>query len=740
MSLTLNKNEISGLAINDSYLKSYYTFDLYSDPTLDYTGRYNYLAPTSDPASVTGVFNNGVEFDGNDLYAMGASNATNYYKFEGNANATFGGVNGTSSNVTYSTSYGKYNQGGHFNRSSSKIKLNTSALNVTTNDFTISFSFRSSQADSTYQAIVGKGGAGGEGWFVLLRNGTLRLNMDDGTNVNYAIPFGTVANGNWHNVCLIVDRDVGIFSYMDGAYYGFVDCRGTPNSLTNSLNSTIGVWSNETQWWFDGDIDNVCFFNSALPSYMGYQMTSSEYFSDWTPVGNFSVSSWVKTTTTNANYYLQAYSDSTYRAGWLIGTTADGKVQFYSGKNTGTTNGTDYKYLDSNTAINDGEWHHVVGVYDGSYLRIYIDGREDNSVAWSYAPAYAATTYRRMGCYCGSGTNGSFFTGSLDDVAIWHKALTLAEIQTMCSRTYSIDTSENLSLSENIAITKSFLRNIVENISISEVFSKIFNKNKNFSETVSTSESFVKSTSFVRTFAENLSITDISVRIKSFVRAFQESAVISDTFVYIFVYYISITQNISITDSFSKVASYFRLFNEDLSVSDNIEKLLQSIRSFNENVAVTDEIKKNTEISVVENLSIAEILSIGALYTRDLLETLSITETIGKIKSMFKTFLEVNTSEEFFTKHIAKTYAESISLEDKITRKLNGVLLIWTFLKNKAATTLNRIVNKSPVTLTRIANKTTTITPQANKTPITYTKVRNKDNSDIWEQVPNRDE
>ena len=39
------------------------------------------------------------------------------------------------------------------------------------------------------------------------------------------------------------------------------------------------------------------------------------------------------------------------------------------------------KYLYSNTSINDTDWHHIAAVYDGKYMRIYIDGNEDANLS-----------------------------------------------------------------------------------------------------------------------------------------------------------------------------------------------------------------------------------------------------------------------------------------------------------------------------------------------------------------------
>ena len=437
-SIGFNNNEIEETSLlDDADLKAYYRFNT-GDQETDNTDRNNDLDLIGTPNEVDGIFDKGMNFNGAEGGAIGSSSPTAYYKFEGNSNATYGGVNGSDTNISYSTSYGKYGQGALFNGSSSKIVLNNTVMQVTTGDFTVGFSIKTSQTDANYRNIICKGGDGYNGWNLKIRSGSLILGWDDGTNANTSMTGGGgLADGEWHNVCIIADRNVGAYLYIDGEYKGlstFITAR--TGSLSNSLNTTIGVWSNGTQWFFDGCIDNVVFWGLAIPTYMGQQMTRTEYFDDWRPTGEFTIAAWLKTTDTAANYYLQAYSDNPTRGGWLMGITNGGIVQMFMA--AGDTHATQYDSLNGTIAVNDGEWHHVVGVYDGSYMRIYVDGKQDTSLAWTVDPVYENTTYRRMGCFTASGSITSYYEGVLDDVAIFHRALTATEIMSLKNNTERI--------------------------------------------------------------------------------------------------------------------------------------------------------------------------------------------------------------------------------------------------------------------------------------------------------------
>jgi hypothetical protein len=89
-----------------------------------------------------------------------------------------------------------------------------------------------------------------------------------------------------------------------------------------------------------------------------------------------------------------------------------------------------YDYANiTGASFNDGNWHHIVGVRNGTHLQLYLDkvaGNRDTDTGLSVAN----TGYLMIGMCerCSAGSGQYYFNGSMDNVLIFNRALTQAEI------------------------------------------------------------------------------------------------------------------------------------------------------------------------------------------------------------------------------------------------------------------------------------------------------------------------
>jgi hypothetical protein len=104
------------------------------------------------------------------------------------------------------------------------------------------------------------------------------------------------------------------------------------------------------------------------------------------------------------------------------------------------------QFVDGNDGVlTPDTWHHIVGTFSGSQANLYIDNVLDNSAtnSPSVTPTQDILTI-------GANNNGSeYFTGSIDEVRIYNRALTPAEITTLFNQGAPLVIPSGLALSNN---------------------------------------------------------------------------------------------------------------------------------------------------------------------------------------------------------------------------------------------------------------------------------------------------
>jgi YD repeat-containing protein len=134
--------------------------------------------------------------------------------------------------------------------------------------------------------------------------------------------------------------------------------------------------------------------------------------------GAVTVEAWVKTTTTADQAIVERYA--TYPGagvsnGGYVLRLMGGRVTFATLKNSN-----EFDYQQGATPVTAGVWHHVAGVYDGSQMRVYLDGALDGSKASTFTPG-TGTAPVRIGA---KGDDlGAPFNGLVDEARVSAAAL-----------------------------------------------------------------------------------------------------------------------------------------------------------------------------------------------------------------------------------------------------------------------------------------------------------------------------
>src|SRR3989475_7335835 len=91
-----------------------------------------------------------------------------------------------------------------------------------------------------------------------------------------------------------------------------------------------------------------------------------------------------------------------------------------------TASGTDY-FLQSTSTYSDNNWHYAVVTYDGSNVRLYIDGLQVAGRTFAITPPDTGGTQPlRIGA--NSRGNDNYFTGAIDEVRVWSSAFTATNV------------------------------------------------------------------------------------------------------------------------------------------------------------------------------------------------------------------------------------------------------------------------------------------------------------------------
>lgn len=144
----------------------------------------------------------------------------------------------------------------------------------------------------------------------------------------------------------------------------------------------------------------------------------SHTFSD---TGSFSVSMWVKKTSTANGVFMMSGSSAADNFIWLM---QGGASSMSFG-----TNKQQQAWFYTSTPYTVNTWTHLVGTYSGQVMKFYKNGALVGTLNFTYT----GTTQANLPLYVGRGPGGNYLNGMLDDIGVWGRALNVSEISALYS-------------------------------------------------------------------------------------------------------------------------------------------------------------------------------------------------------------------------------------------------------------------------------------------------------------------
>jgi len=142
------------------------------------------------------------------------------------------------------------------------------------------------------------------------------------------------------------------------------------------------------------------------------------------------LAAWVRQDVTKSVSFVSkpATSVSSTADSWQLETLSTGELSFTTSH--GSMSNT--RIMSAAGALPIGSWHHIAATFDGATKVLYLDGAQLAAGAQSVPFAYDVPPMY-IGCDDNNGTRVERVAGAIDDVQLYNRALTPAEIQMLAA-------------------------------------------------------------------------------------------------------------------------------------------------------------------------------------------------------------------------------------------------------------------------------------------------------------------
>lgn len=238
-------------------------------------------------------------------------------------------------------------------------------------------------------------------------------------------------------VCLAMLNSITGYCQLTTGLVGYWKLDGSANDATGVNNGSIsGTATVET-----GKIGSAYYFAPYPSSYISIANSTSLNIQGNT----ISLSAWVKSTSGGTQMIVSKFSG--------VGTHTDPYFQYNLQLLQGSSlfprfflsiGGTAYYAANNTISINHNQWYHIAGTYDGTTMRLYLNGSQIATTAVTgNIKSYSTPVYISK-----NGALGETFIGNIDEVGIWNRTLSASEVSQLYNSgnglTYPFGTTYNL--------------------------------------------------------------------------------------------------------------------------------------------------------------------------------------------------------------------------------------------------------------------------------------------------------
>ena len=225
------------------------------------------------------------------------------------------------------------------------------------------------------------------------------------------------------------------------SYWRFDDSGSTSKDFLDSYNLNSG-FSETSLDSSAGKVKSAFSFDGATNKVNVLDQPEFDFVNS-----SFTVEAWVKpNSSTGDRAVIGKYGRTIDESYWWLGLNNSNQPTFFTSFDSKTFSPRNDEQVTSSTSITTGSWNHIVGVKDGvNNIIIYVNG--GSPVTLSLGTIVDSINSTRP-LNIGHWYNKNFFSGSVDEVAIYNKALSQTEITDHYQRgnTYSKGYFDNVVL------------------------------------------------------------------------------------------------------------------------------------------------------------------------------------------------------------------------------------------------------------------------------------------------------
>ena len=213
------------------------------------------------------------------------------------------------------------------------------------------------------------------------------------------------------------------------AYYRFSETVTMPVLSYATNIGSVGPAANGTFNGAFGGVPGALVGNTNTATTFGNGNVVIPYSAAINPSGPFTVECWANPNEANTGYPVSPFSSIFYNSS-TAPNAREGWVIYQNGANGNTWafrigNSAGYSAIATGGIVTDGQWQHLVGVYDGANALLYVNGVLCATTATSSAPAPNPSQEMDIGT---ASAFGRWFGGGVDEAAVYPSALSAADI------------------------------------------------------------------------------------------------------------------------------------------------------------------------------------------------------------------------------------------------------------------------------------------------------------------------